>query len=100
MLDLCDRYFEFLKVYQNVYKAYHDYTQNPNKYEGVKIEREYQDVCDKKNENEQKIVKIADQFITNYKDEYSEILKGYDDRIKSINHHEIEKLTSYQEYIK
>jgi hypothetical protein len=100
MIDLCDRYFEFIKTYQAVHKAYNDYLSNSNKYEGFRIEREHQDVSDKKNEAEQRIMNCADVFIKDYKDEYNQILKGYDDRIKAINHYEMEKLTIYQDYIK
>jgi hypothetical protein len=100
MIDLCDRYFEFIKIYQNVYKAYNDYQSNPNKYDALKIERQFQEASDKKAEGEERIVKCADEFIKDYKDEYNQILKGYDDRIKSINYYEMEKLGLYQDYIK
>jgi ribulose bisphosphate carboxylase small subunit len=92
MVDLCERYFEFLKIFNTVARAHKDYQSNPKHYEDHKIVTEWSNVTNIKEEAEQKILSSMEKFVNNYKDEYNQILKGYDDIVKSIIQHETDKL--------
>lgn len=96
--DLCERYNEFLKSYQLVRKATHDYTKNRTLYDSAKLDKESQKITAQKKLFENKLLLDVSHTTPVYVSEYNQIVEKFKNLIVSVNSEENQLIKQYMKY--